>query len=298
MNYPTIWIYPVYDRTLMSYCSIPLRLKFNIAPTTNFLQRPPRKRSVPSSLSAFCFLILTIPFTNMCMCATRPSIAVRHHPFCMNHKHHRRHSSQPNANNVSPLIHQTSESKSRSTHVKTHKRSLPNDMAFFATSSKVTNTQFLVAPANSRTRKTVSNRFLNGDIDISSDLEFSFASNVSLHSPPRENISLLSDHCEPMDISPAPPLKPVHLGIEGAGMKPSRPRAFTSGARLFGADISNNSNGGNNSKNLLPSPNLAVDASLSSVRSNSKKIQRSALPTEWLAAPNLHTAVRCPFCLM
>jgi M-phase inducer tyrosine phosphatase len=102
----------------------------------------------------------------------------------------------------------------------------------------------------------------------------------------------LSDYCEPMDISPAAPLKPVHLG-EGAGMKPSRPRAFTSGARLFGADISNSSNGGSNSKNLMPSPSLAVDASLNSVRSNSKKIQRSALPTEWLAAPNLHATVRC-----
>lgn len=235
----------------------------------------------------------------MCMCATRPSIAVRHHPFCMNNKHHRRHSSQPNANNVSPFVYQISESKSRSPYVKTYKRSLPDDMSFFATSSKITNAQFLVAPAPFCTRKSITNRFVNADVDISSDLEISFASNVSLNSPPRENLSLLSDHCEPMDISPAPLPKPIHLGTENGGMKPSRPRAFTSGARLFGADISNSSsaNNNNNSKNLMPSPSLPVDASLSSVRSNSKKIQRSALPTEWLAAPNSHPTVCCPFFL-
>ncbi|KDR81820.1 hypothetical protein GALMADRAFT_221686 [Galerina marginata CBS 339.88] len=111
------------------------------------------------------------------------------------------------------------------------------------------------------------------DVDfLSSDLEISFASNVSLNSPPHEQASLPASDCEPMDISPAPAPKHISLGLNMSGQ---RPRAFTSGARLFGSDISNN-NG------LMPSP--AMGDTSKATQSGTKKIQRSALPFEWLAA--------------
>ncbi|KAJ6455738.1 hypothetical protein C8R45DRAFT_1035531 [Mycena sanguinolenta] len=96
--------------------------------------------------------------------------------------------------------------------------------------------------------------------DFSSDLELSFASNVSLNSPPRESIALTpeSEYPKPMDISPAPPIKPY-----------MRPRAFTSGPRMFGQDRSNES--------IQSGP----PASLKSTQSSGKRIQRSALPTQW-----------------
>jgi len=160
-------------------------------------------------------------------------------------------------------------------------------MSLFApTSITNNNSQFLAAPSvHSRSKRSTRSRYLNGDIDISSDLEISFASNVSLNSPPRESVALVSE-CEPMDISPAPLVKPLGLGSNC--LKPARPRAFTSGARLFGADISNSANGANYTT-LMPSPSLRGDP-VSSVRSSSKKIQRSALPTEWLS-PTMHQPV-------
>lgn len=197
-------------------------------------------------------------------CPTRPFNNARHHrPHYRKHNHHHRSSSARSNNLLPGSTHQITYSKSR-------KRSLPDDMAFFAP-NKINN-QFLAAPLRS-------NRFLNGDIDISSDLEISFASNVSLNSPPRHNVSLALE-CEPMDISPAPPIKPLVVStFEIGSIKPARPRAFTSGARLFGADISN---GSSQAASLLPTPSIDKNAPFGSVRSNSKKIQRSALPTEWL----------------
>ncbi|KAJ6630658.1 hypothetical protein B0H10DRAFT_1774486 [Mycena sp. CBHHK59/15] len=102
--------------------------------------------------------------------------------------------------------------------------------------------------------------------DLSSDLELSFASNVSLNSPPRDTIALTpeSDFPKPMDISPAPPVPPL--------AKPyGRPRAFTSGPRMFGNDRSNES------IPALPPPSLKSG----STHSGGKRTQRSALPTEW-----------------
>ncbi|KAF7304664.1 Rhodanese domain-containing protein [Mycena kentingensis (nom. inval.)] len=98
--------------------------------------------------------------------------------------------------------------------------------------------------------------------DDSDDLELSFASNVSLNSPPRDNVALTpeSESPKPMDISPLPP--PKHLG---------RPRAFTSAVpRMFGQDRSNES------LRLGPPP------SLKSGTSSGKRTQRSALPFEWM----------------
>ena len=161
-----------------------------------------------------------------------------------------------------------------------------NDMSFFARSSS----QFLNPP--SAPSRKISQRFIqtNDNVDnfLSSDLEISFASNVSLNSPPREQLSLPSD-CEPMDISPAPVAPPSRLTM---GSKPhsNRPRAFTSGARLFGNDISN-------SNTLFPSPQIVVASTHKATGSiNAKRTQRAALPTEWLAAmcvpePPVHVCV-------
>jgi M-phase inducer tyrosine phosphatase len=148
---------------------------------------------------------------------------------------------------------------------------LSNNMTFFARSSS----QFLNPPL-APSRK-ISPRFIlnNANVDdvLSSDLEISFASNVSLNSPPREQVSLPSD-CEPMDISPAPSVNPLNR-LKSQG---KRPRAFTSSARLFGNDISNNSP-------LFPSPSIvAAPTHKATVSTGAKRIQRAALPTEWLTA--------------
>jgi M-phase inducer tyrosine phosphatase len=145
-----------------------------------------------------------------------------------------------------------------------------DDMSFFTATS---NNQFLnplLAPSRKKGL-----RFLQTNDEFTSDLEISFASNVSLNSPPRDHLSL--PECEPMDISPAPVPKHISSGLKETS-KPKRPRAFTSGARLFGSDLSNSCNP------LLPSPHL--EESSKATQSNSKRIQRSALPTEWLAAPH------------
>ena len=146
-------------------------------------------------------------------------------------------------------------------------------MTFFARSSS----QFLNPPL-APSRK-ISPRFIrnNDNVDdvLSSDLEISFASNVSLNSPPREQLSLPSD-CEPMDISPAPPVNPPSR----LKSQSKRPRAFTSGARLFGNDISNSNN-----NVLFPSPSIVAAPTHKATGSTSaKRIQRAALPTEWLTA--------------
>ncbi|KAG6841676.1 hypothetical protein C0991_008314 [Blastosporella zonata] len=143
------------------------------------------------------------------------------------------------------------------------------EMAFF---SRTSTSQFLAPPsAPSRKRSQISLRRQDVDNFLSSGLEASFASTVSLHSPPREHASLAPEeyYAEPMDISPAPPPKPIQ--------KPgARPRAFTSAARLFGKDLSND-NG------LMPSPSLAPPPSVkSSGTTYAKKTQRAALPMEWL----------------
>lgn len=161
---------------------------------------------------------------------------------------------------------------------------LTNEMAFFAPSITTSN-QFLnppSAPVRKRSQRFLSSR---DDVDdfLSSDLELSFASTVSLHSPPRDATPLAPDSDYAMDISPAPPPKPAvsnFLSKEGLsnGFKSTRPRAATSAARLFGNDISNNG--------LSPTPKLAPAPMIKpgSTHSSSKRIQRSALPTEWLSS--------------
>ena len=149
------------------------------------------------------------------------------------------------------------------------------EMAFFSSQPK---SQYLNPPPPLSRKPSKS--ILHDDIDdfLSSDLEASFASSVSVSSPTREHPShSRAPMYEPMDISPAPPPKPAQRLSslhQDVGLKPQgRPRALTSGARLFGNDLSNTTT-------LAPSPTLAPEPSLKP-SSGAKKTQRSALPMEW-----------------
>jgi len=170
-----------------------------------------------------------------------------------------------------------------------------SEMAFFSSQPK---SQYLNPPPP-LSRKP-SKRILRDDIDnfLSSDLEASFASSLSVSSPTLQHPSHSgAPMYEPMDISPAPPLKPpsrlssLHQDV---GLKPQgRPRALTSGARLFGNDLSNTTT-------LAPSPTLASESSFKG-SILAKKTQRSALPMEWftqsqapaLPQPTVSNKVRC-----
>lgn len=147
-------------------------------------------------------------------------------------------------------------------------------MTFFSTLSLAAasaSTQYLHAPlAPSRKRGQVLSA-KHDDIDdfLSSDLELSFASTMSLNSPPRNTMTLAQDRDVPMDISPA--YRPVQKENEKTNRPTTRPRASTSAARIFGQDMSN-SNFSNDSVNTKTGS-----------QANSKRIQRSALPMEWMA---------------
>ncbi|KAK7467081.1 m-phase inducer phosphatase [Stygiomarasmius scandens] len=143
-------------------------------------------------------------------------------------------------------------------------------MPFFTQSNS-----FLSIPSRSRAR-TETRRHDDVEEFLSSDLELSFASTVSLNSPSRDPVLLTpeSDYAEPMDISPAPALKPTH----------GRPRAFTSAARLFGNDMSNRISP---NAAIEPSPSFHVESTRSS---SSKRTQRAALPTQWLFSAKQDTS--------
>lgn len=136
-----------------------------------------------------------------------------------------------------------------------------------------------------------SQHFVQREVDdfSASDLEISFASTVSLHSPQKNSVPLTPgrDYAEPMDISPAPQSRnPL---TDSARQKSiSRPRAYTSGARLFGNDLSNNSSSHLPSTQSVPLPFDTSDSSNTSSRSTDKCTQRSALSAEWLM--NSHTS--------
>lgn len=147
-------------------------------------------------------------------------------------------------------------------------------MTFFSTLSSASS-QYLGAPlAPSRKRSQQMN--VRDDVDefVSSDLELSFASTMSLNSPSRDYVDVghESMHGEPMDISPAP-LRAVQKENDRSSRPITRPRAFTSAARMFGQDMSNNS--------LNDSASLNTK---SGTNSGAKRTQRSALPVEWLAS--------------
>ncbi|KAF9646845.1 hypothetical protein BDM02DRAFT_3188462 [Thelephora ganbajun] len=102
--------------------------------------------------------------------------------------------------------------------------------------------------------------------DISDDLELSFASNMSLNPTTTEDRDNRIASPVPMDISPALPTRVAPSKFT------TRPRAFTSSARLFGRDVSN--------ENLQP-PSISSGAGTGTT--SGKKLQRAALPFEWMA---------------
>jgi M-phase inducer tyrosine phosphatase len=163
---------------------------------------------------------------------------------------------------------------------KKHTRfALQEEIMFF--NSNITSNKFLsVQPDLTRKRNQQSALPPVDDDDddfLTSDLEISFASTVSLNSPPREPMNLSSEH-EPMDISPAPPIRHTTIDHIRNDSKPlARPRAFTSAARTFGRDVSNG---------VTPSSPPAQQ----SQKSDARRIQRGALPAEWLTTrPNLNS---------
>lgn len=150
-----------------------------------------------------------------------------------------------------------------------------------------------LAPSRKR-----SQRFIQRDIDqfLSSDLEVSFASTVSLNSPPKEHTPLTPDrdYAEPMDISPAPPPKPLFANAANRKTT-SRPRAHTTSSRLFGNDLSNNDVLVPNPQAVLPLSIIKSAALNNATQPINQGIQRSALPTEWLStvrAPEIRLEVR------
>jgi len=149
---------------------------------------------------------------------------------------------------------------------------LSDDMTFFSRPSSAS-TRFLIAPPAPIHKQRQRPR---DDLDdfLSSDLELSFASTVSLHSPPR-NAAVLTPDCgfaEPMDISPVP-RPPVFIRPGKDDAVKTRPRAFTSAARMFGRDMSNT---------VAPTPQLPPPPKTGSI--NVKRTHRAALPMEWLTA--------------
>lgn len=154
------------------------------------------------------------------------------------------------------------------------------------------------------TRNDELNAFLSSDAQVELELEESFASNMSLNSPPHrrgglQDASIQDDSRDyvPMDISPAPqrvfyaapkpmvqPLKAarnyerdtnhtMHLPLPAMTTKiTGRPRSNTgSSARLFGKDVSNAETG------TSKSDDKGTDK-------GGKKLQRAALPFEWMSA--------------
>ena len=148
-------------------------------------------------------------------------------------------------------------------------------MALFAP-----NAQFLSAPAPSRNRSQRSQR-PRDDVDefLSSDLELSFASTMSLHSPPHApTMQIPNNQSDLMDVSPAlanPVLTFTPPKDNDAAKHMNRPRAFTGGARTFGRDVSNSVSP------TLPPPLIPKSGGSTS----HKRTQRSALPYEWMAVP-------------
>jgi hypothetical protein len=110
---------------------------------------------------------------------------------------------------------------------------------------------------------------------LSSDLDLSFASAMSLNSPSRGHAKLVDDvnkDVVPMDISPEPSRFIHQSRVIGGNSsdKVTRSRAFTSSARLFGRDLSNE----------FP-PILATASSCESGTIGTDRTQRLPLPLQW-----------------
>ncbi|OCH95193.1 hypothetical protein OBBRIDRAFT_611028 [Obba rivulosa] len=110
--------------------------------------------------------------------------------------------------------------------------------------------------------------------DVEHELEQSFASNMSLNSPPHDPVALSpireSSDYTPMDISPAPP-RPGTNGFADGKPLP----------RLFGRDMSNSK-----ASHLT----VATSKSNGGTGSAGKRLQRSALPLEWMRSSSTGSA--------
>lgn len=160
------------------------------------------------------------------------------------------------------------------------------------------------------TREDQMNAFLSSDVHAEFELEDSFASNMSLNSPPhtQRHIGLpdspdaqQSGDYAPMDISPAPPrvfhpppqqanahahyYRPkaererdtnhtlqLPLPSAAADKIAGRPGAYTGSGRLFGTDVSN--------AGLTKKKD---DDQGSEKDKNGRRLQRAALPFEWMS---------------
>jgi M-phase inducer tyrosine phosphatase len=115
------------------------------------------------------------------------------------------------------------------------------------------------------------------DYDVSSDLELSFASSISLNSPPRSPQDSAPIHGEqllspvPMDIYESPALpRPNEASASRQSSCRSRPPIATAG-RTFGRDVANASRG-----------SLGVEKLPQSTYSDKlRSRQRTALPAGW-----------------
>lgn len=162
------------------------------------------------------------------------------------------------------------------------------------------------------TREDQINAFLSSDVHDELDLEDSFASNMSLNSPPRaiRQVGLPDSpdtdrHDEvPMDISPAPPRVfhappqqqqqlnayprrseretnhtmqlPLPTAPLNINKQAGRPRANTaSNARLFGTDVSNAREGSQRADERGAEKDAGTVG---------RKLQRAALPFEWMTS--------------
>ena len=153
--------------------------------------------------------------------------------------------------------------------------------------------------------------FLSSDADRT--LEDSFASNVSLNSPPRPQLNLPSDDDEsrefgPMDISPAPqrvlptsksqpyrfeedvtaPLPPI------SKVGTIRPRSSTTSGsqRLFGKDVSNNKHASGDA--WAPLNIVKSNDKDRATEKHSKRSQRGGLPFDWVKDGQAENDVRKP----
>jgi M-phase inducer tyrosine phosphatase len=115
----------------------------------------------------------------------------------------------------------------------------------------------------------------NVDEPLSSELDHSFASAMSLNSPLRGHAKLVDElgkDVVPMDISPEPSrfIYQLHKTGGNAFDKVTRARAFTSSTRPFGRDLSNE---------FPPIPSTAP--SCESENTGTNRTQRLPLPVQW-----------------
>lgn len=165
------------------------------------------------------------------------------------------------------------------------------------------------------TRRDEIDAFLSSEVEL--DLEDSFASNMSLHSPPRSRRehSLPSEDdphdYAPMDISPAPPrvlsaISNVQVPKRDTGysnlltvpkLVSGRPRSKTGYAsqRLFGKDLSNSDSSSSNGGHVFATTKVGGNARNTANEKSGKGLQRAALPVEWLQTrgdSDNHSAIR------